>query len=133
MERENWLWSPLSSNLCWHAVNMKHSHTSHMIGESYDTFYMRNGMNHLKSLFVRQIMLLCPFVFQHHRCCDNGGRGRVSPEGRISTQLDSGRGRGQLIIVPSSPGTERGHPQKRNSLCVTRVLNMNLFLCEACF
>lgn len=70
-----------------------------------DCFYMWNGINHLKSLFCRHIMSLCPFVFQHHSCCDNSRRGRVSPEGRISAQLHSSRGRGQLIIVPSSPGT----------------------------
>lgn len=85
---------------------MWNTHISHMIGEACDSFYMRNGLNNFESLFIRQIMLLCPFVFQHHSCCDNVRRGRVSPEGRISTQFFSSRGRGQLIIVPSSPGTE---------------------------
>lgn len=70
-------------------------------------FCVWNGINHfrVKSLFLRQIiMLLFPFVFQHHSCCDNSRRGGVSPEGGISTQLYSSRGRGQLIIVPTSPG-----------------------------
>lgn len=56
--------------------------------------------------YVSDKIIISLFLFQHYSCCNNSRRGRVSPEGRISTQLCSNRGRGQLNNFPSSPGKE---------------------------
>lgn len=68
---------------------------------------------------------------QHYSCCNNSGRARVSPEGGVSTQLNS-RGRGQFIIITPPPGkgsfTISAEKKKKQSLAASLSTTIKLDL-----